>query len=300
MPEKSNYVRLYEDGKFPDKIKQAYKLLKKCTLCPRNCEVNRSKGEKGFCETTSRAKISSVFPHFGEESPLVGRKGSGTIFISNCNLKCVFCQNYDISHYGRGDIIKAKDLAKIMLQLQKRGCHNINIVSPTHVAPQIIAALYLAVRQGLKIPFVFNTGGYDSSDLISLLEGIVDIYLPDIKFGDDITAQKYTGAKNYYSTAKKNLELMYEQVGPLAVDEEKIAYKGLLIRHLVMPGDLANSKEIFNHIKSISTQIPINIMAQYFPSYNASEYPELSRRPDISEIVRAKKWAQNLGLSVLD
>ena len=300
MSRRPGYVKLFEEGKLNKKVNKAYKLLKECTLCPRNCKVNRIKGEKGFCNTTSKLKISSCFPHFGEESPLVGKNGSGTIFISYCNLKCVFCQNYDISHYGGGEEMKVKELSNIMLNIQKRGCHNINIVSPTHVVPQVIAALYLATRNGLNIPFVYNTGGYDSNNLIELLDGVVDIYLPDIKFGDDDTAEKYTGANSYFQTVRKNLKMMYQQVGPLAVDSDGIAYKGVLVRHLVMPGDLSNSKKIFNEIRKISRDIPINIMGQYFPAYRASEYIELDRRPGMMEIMKVKKWAGELGLLVLD
>ncbi|UMZ74512.1 radical SAM protein [Natranaerofaba carboxydovora] len=300
MSKKPGYVKLFEEGKLNKKVKRAYKLLNECTLCPRNCMVNRIKGEKGFCNTTAKLKISSCFPHFGEERPLVGKNGSGTIFISYCNLKCVFCQNYDISHYGGGEEITVNELSNIMLNIQNRGCHNINIVSPTHVVPQVIAALNLAARKGLDIPLVYNTGGYDSNNVIELLDGVVDIYLPDIKFGDDDTAEKYTGAKNYYQTVKKNLKMMYQQVGPLAVDNEGIAYKGVLVRHLVMPGDLSNSNKIFNEISKISKDIPINIMGQYFPAYRASEYIELDRRPGMMEIMKVKKWASEIGLLVLD
>ncbi len=300
MVDKPNYVKLLEEGRFPEKLKKAYNVLRKCSLCPRNCHVNRIEGEKGFCETTAKVKISSCFPHFGEERPLVGKNGSGTIFISHCNLKCVFCQNNDISHHGYGEITKVKELAKLMLKIQAKGCHNINVVSPTHVAPQVMAALYHGAKKGLNIPFVYNTGGYDSPELIRLLDGVVDIYLPDFKFGDDEIAEKFTGAKDYFTVAKKNLALMYDQVGPMAVKSDGIAFQGVIVRHLVMPGEVANSKKVFEYIKSISSKIPINIMGQYFPSYQAGEYKEINRRPEIAEILQAKKWAQDMGLKVLD
>ena len=300
MLKKPNYVKLYEEGDFPQRVRQAHEFLKNCALCPRECRVNRIKGEKGFCDSTKRLRIASSFAHFGEESPLVGRKGSGTIFISHCNLKCVFCQNYDISHLGHGEDLKPGELAKIMFRLQDSGCHNINIVSPTHVIPQLIAALCLAARKGLRLPFVYNTGGYDSPRILRLLDGIADIYLIDIKFGDDETAKKYTGAENYYTYVKQNLEEMYKQVGPLALDEYGVSYQGVLVRHLVLPNDLANSREVFSLIKSISPEIPVNVMGQYFPSYKAYEFDEINRPPTIGEIFNAKKWAKELGLSVIN
>lgn len=300
MFDKPNYVKLYEEGSFPGKIQKAYEFLKECVLCPRECGVNRIKEEKGFCGSKRKVEVASSFSHFGEERPLVGCYGSGTIFVSHCNLKCVFCQNYDISHMGSGTEVSTGDLAKIMLRVQEMSCHNINVVSPTHVMPQIMAALFLATKRGLKIPFVYNTGGYDSPDLIDLLDGVVDIYLPDIKFGDDERAKKYTGAEKYFTYAKKNLTKMYEQVGPLSVNDNGIGYKGVVVRHLVLPGDLANSREVFRLIKSISPKIPVNVMGQYFPSYKASLYDELNKRPGFGEILQAKKWARELGLSVLD
>ena len=245
--------------------------------------------------------ISSFGPHFGEESPLVGSHGSGTIFITNCNLGCVFCQNYDISHLGHGQEITYENLARLMLHLQQNGCHNINFVSPTHVVPQLLDALILAVQDGLSIPLVYNTGGYDLLKTIELLEGIIDIYMPDLKFFGEREAQTYAQAPDYFETASKAIIEMHRQVGDLKLDSNGIAYQGILIRHLVMPNDIALTEKIMQFISSkLSKNTYINIMNQYRPCGDAHKYPEISRRITIQEYEEAIGIAYRYGLYRLD
>jgi len=241
--------------------------------------------------------VSSAFPHFGEEPPLVGLYGSGTIFLTHCNLRCVFCQNYEISHLGEGEIITPKDLAKIMLYLQNQGCHNINFVTPTHYVPQIVEGLKHAIESGLNIPLVYNCGGYESLEVIKLLERIFDIYMPDIKFFNADLAKKYCNAPEYPEVVKKVVKEMHRQVGNLLIDNNGIAYRGLLIRHLVMPNCLEDTKEILRFIaEEISTDTYVNIMNQYRPLYMAHQYPEIARRISLKEYLTALQMAKEFGL----
>lgn len=280
-----------------DRLKQ---LLSPCQLCPRKCQVKRLKGEKGFCGGGEKIAVSSYFPHFGEEACLVGKYGSGTIFFSHCNLKCVFCQNYEISHRGEGREISKQELVEMMLFLQKLGCHNINLVTPTHFVPQIIEALIIAVDSGLSIPLVYNCGGYESEEVIELLEGIIDIYMPDTKFSSSEVSQKLANSPDYFENLKKILRKMHKQVGDLII-EKGIAQKGLLIRHLVMPNNLAGTNEIMEFIaQEISLNTYINIMAQYTPCGEAYLYPEIKRPITLEEYYRAREIALALGLKRLE
>ena len=272
--------------------------LKECTICPHHCKVNRWENERGICSAGNELVVASFGPHYGEEDYLVGSSGSGTIFFSHCALRCVFCQNYDISCFGEGYEISVEKLASIMIVLQERKCHNINLVTPTHFVPHIVKAVSLAVARGLSIPLVYNTSGYEDIDTLCLLAGIVDIYMPDIKFGDNATAQKYTQAADYYDIARKALKEMHQQVGDLKVDSRGVAYRGLLVRHLVMPNDLANTGNILEFLaEEISPHTVINLMAQYRPSHKAYEFPELSRRISIGEYTQVIRLARQIGLT---
>lgn len=254
------------------------KMLEECRLCPNECAVNRLNSETGNCHSTYEVLISSYGPHFGEEPELVGLYGSGTIFFTHCNLSCVYCQNYDISHFGIGQKISIDELANIMISLQKRGCHNINLVTPTHFVPQIVEALIIAVEKGLEIPLVYNCGGYESVETLKLLEDIVDIYMPDIKYSDNSIAEQFSGIKNYWNVVKAAVKEMYRQVGDLHIDRKGIAKRGLLIRHLVLPNNLAGSEKVIDFIaEEISKDTYINIMDQYHPAYKAGEYSKLNR-----------------------
>lgn len=285
------YLKIKEMD-FNQKISQAYSLLQKCTLCPRNCEVNRTEGEKGYCKSGTRAVISSFSPHFGEEEPLVGKYGSGTIFFTNCNLLCVFCQNYDISHQGYGKEITTEKLAEIMLYLQGLLCHNINFVTPTHFTPQILEAVKIAKERGLNIPLVYNCGGYEKVETLKLLEGIIDIYMPDFKFSDSAIGKKLANAEDYFEIAKNSLKEMQGQVGDLILDEKGIAKRGIILRHLVLPEGLAGTDKIFKFIKDeISANIYINIMDQYRPCGQAGEFPSINRRITSTEYQEAVNMA---------
>jgi len=296
-----SYITLYESGELFRRIEALEAMLASCTLCPRNCRVDRTRGETGVCRAGERAMISSASPHFGEEPPLVGSNGSGTIFMTHCNHRCVFCQNYDISQeVGRrgGDEVGPEELAGVMIALAERGCHNINIVSPTHYVPQVLAALPHAVRAGLDLPLVYNTGGYDSIEVVRLLEGIFDIYMPDYKFTDPGPAKRYMNAPDYPEVIKVILKEMHRQVGILRTDEDGIAYRGLLIRHLVMPADAAGTAEAMEFIASeLSPDSYVNVMQQYHPMYRANDFPEIARRLSLEEYLDAVRAARRAGLS---
>lgn len=280
-----------------ERIKKAYKILKECRLCPRECKVNRIKEEKGFCRSGALPIVSSFGPHFGEEPPLVGTHGSGTIFLTWCNLCCIYCQNYTISHLGEGREISLEEFASQMLSLQKRGCHNINFVTPTHFVPQILAAVEIAIEKGLNVPLVYNTGGYDQIETLKLLDGIFDIYMPDIKYSNPEIAKRYSsGASDYPQVVKKALREMHRQVGDLVI-ENGIAQRGLLIRHLVLPNNLAGTKEAMHFIaQELSKDSYVNVMAQYRPEYKAHEHPLLSRPPTAEEYREALEIAKKEGL----
>jgi putative pyruvate formate lyase activating enzyme len=263
--------------------------------------VNRLEGKTGVCRTGRRAIVSSAAPHFGEEKPLVGNRGSGTIFFSGCNLKCLFCQNYEISHLLAGDEVSAGRLAMLMLHLQKIGCHNLNLVTPTHVVPQILEALELAVKGGFRLPIVYNTGGYDALEAIRLLDGIVDIYMPDIKYLSPEAAKEYSDAEDYPTVIKKVIREMHRQVGDLVISPEGIATRGLLVRHLVMPGMLEDTDRIVSFLAgNISQDSYINIMAQYRPEHLAHEHPPLDRPLSRDEWREALRRARAAGLHRFD
>ena len=292
-----SYVELYEKGILKKRKEKLNKLLEKCHLCPRKCLVNRLQDEKGFCGAGRRVVVSSYNLHFGEEPPISGYRGSGTIFFTHCNLRCCFCQNYPISQLGNGQEVDISELATMMTKLQKLGAHNINFVTPTHFVPPIVEALEVAVGEGLKIPLVYNSGGYDSVETLQLLDGIVDIYMPDAKYSSPETARRYSKADDYFEVNKKALLEMHRQVGDLKMDKEGIANRGLLIRHLVMPEDVVGSRKVLEFIaKNISQNTYMSIMAQYHPAHLAFEFPELSRRISKREYDAVLKMADELGL----
>lgn len=282
------------------KIKEAEAILKNCELCPRKCHVDRTAGERGFCRTGDKPFISSWGPHYGEERPLVGRHGSGTIFFANCNLGCIFCQNYSISHLGEGHEISFENLASSMLELQSSGCHNINLVTPTHQVPMILRSLEIAKEKGLVIPIVYNCGGYESLEVIKLLEGVIDIYMPDFKYSDPEMSMKYSDAKDYPEVAKSVIKEMHRQVGDLVI-ENGIAKKGLLVRHLVLPEGIAGTKEVVSFIsEEISKDTYINIMDQYHPCFKAFDHPPLNRRITDKEYKEAIQLAIKAGIKRID
>jgi putative pyruvate formate lyase activating enzyme len=286
-------------GSFSEPVQQLWDYMNPCVLCPRKCKVNRSKGETGFCGIACLPVVSSVNPHFGEESVLVGSGGSGTIFFAGCNLGCVFCQNFDISHHRHGHEITIEQLAGSMLELQNYGCSNINFVTPTHVIPAITAALELARKGGLTLPTVYNSGGYDSVETLRLLDGFVDIYMPDMKYSDSEAAGELSSAPDYPQVNQTAVEEMHRQVGDLRV-KNGLATRGLLVRHLVLPENLAGSFEIIDFLaEEISSSTTINVMAQYRPCYKASAHPKINRRPTIEEIQSARRYAIQKGLNVL-
>jgi len=265
-----NYIDLYNSGELYQRLKAAYARLASCDLCPHECGVNRIKGETGICRSGLKPKIASANLHRGEEPPISGSRGSGTIFLSGCTLHCPFCQNFPISQLGNGEVVTTAGLAKKMLQLQRRGAHNINFVTPTHFMPQILAALWLAVPQGFRLPLVWNTSGYERVDALRLVEGIVDIYLPDMKYSDDRVALELSGAKNYRSCNRKAVIEMLRQVGQLRVNDDGIAEKGLIIRHLVLPEGKAGSVATIRWIaQNLGSETHVALMSQYFPAGEA-------------------------------
>lgn len=286
---------------FAGRIMQADKILRECTLCPRQCKVDRTAGEAGFCKTGDKLLISSSGPHFGEERPLVGYHGSGTIFFGYCNLGCIYCQNWTISHLGEGDEMSFEQLANIMLSLQRSGCHNINLVTPTHQMPMILHSINIAKRLGLTVPIIYNCGGYESLELLEILDGIIDIYMPDYKYSDPEMGLKYSKAKDYPQIAQAAIKEMHRQVGVLTLDEWGIAQRGLLIRHLVLPCNIAGTKDFAEFVaQEISKATYVNIMNQYRPCYKAFDYPELNRRITNKEYKDAIKTALDAGLKRLD
>jgi putative pyruvate formate lyase activating enzyme len=295
------YLLLHEQGVLAGRIAKAREGLSPCRICPRQCKVDRLANEKGTCRTGSTAVVSSYAPHFGEESPLVGSGGSGTIFLTHCSLLCVFCQNYEISHLGQGIETDTVQLSSMMVSLQRQGCHNINFVTPTHVVPHIIAALPKAIEKGLTVPLVYNSSGYDSVQTLQLLEGIFDIYMPDFKFWTGESGKRFAKAPDYPEEAKKAILEMHRQVGDLVLDEEGVATKGLLVRHLVMPGGLAETREIFRFLaREVSVDTYVNVMDQYRPCGKAHQYPSINRRLRNDEYQRALKLAAEAGLHRFD
>jgi putative pyruvate formate lyase activating enzyme len=296
------YEKLESEGQLEERIEQAYSIFESCRCCPRQCGVNRAGGQRGFCRAPYEPVVFSAHPHYGEEIPLVGRGGSGTIFFSNCNLRCVFCQNWPIAHVGRGNQVRDRDVADMMVRLQEIGCHNINLVTPTHVMPNILNATRIALHNGLRIPLVYNTSGYERWEIVKLLDGIVDIYLPDLKYTDPEMAAKYSsGASDYPEVAKKAISEMHRQVGVLETDERGIATRGLIIRHLVMPNRVAGTEKFVRWVAAnLTSYTYVNIMSQYHVDYKAYEYPGIARGITVQEFLEAVEWAKEHGLANLD
>lgn len=297
-----SYLRLEANGELARRARDLYAIYGNCRLCPRQCAVNRLKGEPGTCRSSSRVRVASVHPHFGEEKPLVGRNGSGTIFFGGCNLLCEFCQNWELSHGGEGELVSDRALGRMMLCLQAMGCHNINLVTPTHYVPNIVQALRSAIAGGLCVPLVYNTSGYDSLEVLHLLDGVVDIYLPDFKYMDPAVAGRYSaGASDYPEVAAAAIEEMHRQVGELVVDSDGIAQRGVMLRHLVLPANLAGSDRLVRFVADrLGRSTYVNIMPQYHPAHRASCFPELSRRITNAEFRQALAWGREAGLTRLD
>jgi len=295
------YLNLHRSGELKRRGEELWEIMESCRLCPRECRVNRIKGEKGFCRADSKLIISSYHPHFGEEAPLVGTRGSGTIFFTNCGLRCVFCINWEVSQGGEGKERTIEELADMMLNLQKLGCHNINVVTPTHYSAHIILALDIAAGKGLRIPFVYNTCGWEKLEILKLLDGVVDIYLPDFKYWDSAMAEKYSGAPGYPAVTKKALLEMHRQVGVAKPAKNGLMYRGLMIRHLVMPNNVGGSKEVIKWIaESLPKDTYVNIMSQYRPMYKAFDFPQIARRLTKEEYREVVDYARELGLTNLD
>ena len=295
------FQQLFETGELKKRVIEAYKHLSICDVCALKCPVDRRQGQFGACKTGVLARVSSYGPHLGEEDPLRGWRGSGTIFFTRCNLRCQYCQNHDISQTDTGYEIEPEELATIMLDLQEQGCHNINFVSPSHVVPQILAGLLIATQAGLRIPLVYNTGGYDSLEMLALLDGVIDIYMPDMKYAEAKLGHRFSKVPNYPKVNQAAVKEMYRQVGDLRLDEKGIAIQGLLVRHLVLPNNLAGTDQIVRFLaEEISQNTYLNLMNQYRPEFRAHHLPDLNRRITQQEYQQAVTWAQEAGLSRLD
>ncbi len=302
-PTRPAYASAEEQGVLKERIDRAYAALEHCELCPHQCGVNRSRGEKGFCNAGSQAVVYSHSAHYGEERPLVGAGGSGTIFFSHCNLRCVFCQNWPIAHEGRGSTVSDEELADMMLSLQSRGCHNINLVTPTHMMPHILGATRIALKKGLQLPLCYNTGGYERVEMVRLLDGIVDIYLPDLKFMDGEESARYAlrGVPDYPRHAQESIQEMHRQVGDLQTTSNGVALRGLMVRHLVMPNRIAGTKEFVEWVaENLSPDTYVNIMSQYRVAFQAFDYEPIARAITNQEFVEAMEWAIAAGLTNLD
>jgi putative pyruvate formate lyase activating enzyme len=295
------YLGAIADGTLRCRVDEALRALEACDLCPRRCKADRLDDGRGVCCTGRRARVASWGPHHGEERCLSGQRGSGTIFFSRCNMACEFCQNADVSQASVGEEVDAAGLAAILLAIQERGCHNVNLVSPSHVVPQILEALLLAADAGLRLPLVYNSGGYDGSRSLAFLDGLVDIYLPDFKVWRHGTAGRLLGAGGYPAAARRSLREMHRQVGPLVIDEAGIARRGVLVRHLVLPGLLDESAEIFRFIAGeVSPESWVNVMGQYRPAHRAAEHPGIDRPLRAAELAEARRAAAAAGLRVLE
>jgi putative pyruvate formate lyase activating enzyme len=294
----AGYLHLEQSGELARREAQLRAIYESCRLCPRACGVNRLRGKTGVCGLPARLKIASSHPHFGEERPLVGRGGSGTIFFSHCNLLCEFCQNWPINHRGDGVWHSDRDCARLMIALQDQGCHNINLVTPSHCVPSIVSALRVAIGRGLRLPLVYNCSGYEPVEVLRLLDGIVDIYLPDFKFTDPEAAARIArGVSDYPQVARAAIREMHRQVGPLTVDENGIAFRGLLVRHLVLPNNQAGTDRFVEWMaEDLGPDTSINIMGQYRPEHRASQFPEIARRVTRAEYRQALDWARQAGL----
>jgi putative pyruvate formate lyase activating enzyme len=297
-----HYLELHRSGEIERRAQDALELLgAPCRVCPRECSVDRLNDERGLCKIGRHATVASHFPHFGEENCLRGWRGSGTIFFSGCNLRCVFCQNYDVSWQVQGREVDAPGLAAMMLELQEIGCHNINWVTPEHVVPQILEALPLAVEGGLGLPIVYNTSGYDSPDSLGLMEGVVDIYMPDLKLSSSELTRRYLGKREYFDVASRNVREMHRQVGDLVLDGEGLARHGLIVRHLVMPGMVEETEAVLRFVADdLGPDTYVNLMGQYYPAGRSERYEEIHRRPYPEELARAFEIAERLGLRRLD
>ena len=295
------YCSAHRDSRLKAKARQALAQLHNCTLCPRRCKVDRTIGQKGYCHTGAQAVVASYDAHFGEEAPLVGRNGSGTIFFTHCNLLCNFCQNFDISHQGEGCEVSDQELAQVMLNLQSAGCHNINFVTPSHVVPQILSALIIAADKGLTVPLVYNSSGYDSVDTLKILEGVIDIYMPDFKFWDSTIAEQTCRAPDYPEVARRAIIEMHRQVGDLVIDSDGVASGGLLVRHLVLPQGLADTSHTMAFIADqVSRNTYVNIMSQYRPCGQAAEVAAMARPITEKEYLEALADARAAGITRLD
>ncbi len=298
MADFPSYLAAYSNGTLDERLEELATLLGPCILCPRKCIADRRTDERGYCKAPYEMCISSAAPHFGEEKPLTGTGGSGTIFFTHCNLKCAFCQNHEISILGKGIECSSASLSDIMINLQDKGCHNINFVTPTHYVPQIVSAIPSAIEKGLRVPLVYNTSGYDSVEVIKLLDGIIDIYMPDIKFLDSSLSLKYCRAADYPAVVRAAVKEMHRQVGNLVTDEKGIAVRGLIIRHLVMPSCADDTKAVLDFIaREISSDSYVNIMSQYYPCHRAADYPEIDRRITPVEHEEAISYARSVGLT---
>lgn len=296
-----SYVSLLQSGELQERVQEAYRRLSACTICAWECKVDRRAGKLGICRTGEVARVSSYGPHMGEEDPLRGWRGSGTIFFTRCNLHCQYCQNHDISQTDAGDLTQPEELAAMMLELQAAGCHNINLVSPSHVVPQILAGLLIAAKAGLRLPLVYNTGGYDSLETLALLDGVVDIYMPDMKYASASIARQYSRIPNYPAVNQAAVREMHRQVGDLQLNRQGLAVRGLLVRHLVLPNNLAGTQEIMRFLaQEISPNTYLNLMDQYRPAFKASQYPKLNRRITSEEYQAAVRMALEAGLHRLD
>jgi putative pyruvate formate lyase activating enzyme len=305
MPRRPCYVDLHESGRLGPLVERFDEIARSCTLCPHRCGVNRHSSGNGRCGSGIKPVVSSFSPHFGEEPPLVGSRGSGTIFFTHCNMRCIFCQNYSISQLGEGAEVSHEDLALMMLKLQELGCHNINFVTPTHMIPAVLKSLLIAVPKGLRIPLVYNSGGYDSAETLRPLAGVFDIYMPDFKYADDKTGESLSGVRGYATAAREAVREMFRQVGDLAIErgpvhnaagEGGIALHGLLVRHLVLPENLAGSFRVMDFLAELSHNTFVNVMDQYRPSYRARENPSLGRRTNVREVDEVVEYAWSLGM----
>jgi putative pyruvate formate lyase activating enzyme len=294
-----SYINILEEGLFDERLTRAEKILQSCTSCPRNCNVDRTSGEFGICQSGSLPVVSSYTPHFGEEPALSGSRGAGNIFFGNCNLRCVFCQNYVISQNYKVENkneVSYERLAEIMLELQEKKCHNIGLVSPTHFSASILKSIYLAAVKGLHLPIIYNTNGYDSVEMLKLYDGVIDIYLPDFKWGDNSSGKTYSRVSDYFDAVKPAIEEMYRQVGSELIYEDGVVVRGLIIRHLVMPNGLAETENVFRFISGLDPKIHISLMAQYYPSNKAEKYPLISRNISSTEYIRALELLDKFGL----
>ncbi|NOY78807.1 MAG: radical SAM protein [Calditrichaeota bacterium] len=292
------YLELFKTGELSRRIKEAGRHLSSCRLCPRYCEVNRLEGKIGFCRATDRLRVYKYKRHFGEEPPVSGIRGSGIIFLSNCTLGCYFCQNFPFSHNGLGRDISPRTLARMMIVLQEQGAHNINWVTPTHFIPQLLEALKIAVEMGLRLPIVYNTNGFDSPETLALLEGLVDIYLPDLKYALSEPARNYSKARIYPQTAQAALKEMFRQVGFLQIDEDGIATRGLIVRHLILPGQLDNTFEVLRFLaEEISPRVHLSLMTQYLPLWEARKFSEINRKISQQEYETVTRWVEDFGFT---